>query len=239
MPESAVNDALSGIEAGHAVTIGYRAHFPEIEVKVAARDTNAVRSADRARRAADEVRSRLGVAVFGEGDTNLWDAVVEVVRAKEWKLGTAESCTGGMVAELITSSAGVSDCFAGSVVSYSNDVKANVLRVDPDTLATHGAVSEPVARAMAEGARLALGVDVAIALTGIAGPGGGTEQKPVGLVHYACALPTHTVHRSRVFSGQRWQVRRLSAFAALDLARRELASLGPDPSSSQTTGSES
>lgn len=223
MPESAVNDRLEGIAEEHRVTLAYRAHFPEIEVKVAARDLNPTRSADRARRAADAIRERLGDAVFAEGEKNLWDVVVDRVRAREWTLGTAESCTGGLVSELVTSSAGVSDCFRGGVVSYSDDVKVSILGVDRDSIATHGAVSESVARAMAEGCRHALGVEVAIALTGVAGPGGGTEDKPVGLVHYACALPTETVHRSHVFHGQRWQIRRLSAFAALDLARRELA----------------
>ena len=163
------------------------------------------------------------VEANAEGEKNLWDVVVDRVRAREWTLGTAESCTGGLVSELVTSSAGVSDCFRGGVVSYSDDVKVSILGVDRDSIATHGAVSESVARAMAEGCRHALGVEVAIALTGVAGPGGGTEDKPVGLVHYACALPTETVHRSHVFHGQRWQIRRLSAFAALDLARRELA----------------
>jgi nicotinamide-nucleotide amidase len=236
MPESAVNDALAGLEREHVVTLAYRAHFPEIEVKVVARDNNRVLSADRARGAADAIREKLGDVVFGEGKTDLWDDVVQCVRARRWKLATAESCTGGMVAELITSSAGVSDCFVGSIVSYSNDVKSSLLHVDPDTLATHGAVSEPVARAMAEGARRALGADIVISLTGIAGPGGGTPEKPVGLVHYACALPTHTVHRSRVFTGQRWQVRRISAFAALDLARRELRTLdGPSETGGAST----
>lgn len=231
LPESAVNDRLDGVEAEHGVTLAYRAHLPEIEVKVAARAENPTRSADRARRAADAIHEKLGDAVFAEGQTELWDVVVEMVRAREWRLGTAESCTGGLVAQLITSSAGVSDCFAGGVVSYSNDVKASLLHIDPEMIETEGAVSEAVARAMAEGARRALGVDVAIALTGIAGPGGGTADKPVGLVHYACALPTHTAHRSHVFTGRRWQIRRRSAFAALDLARHELARLrdGEDP----------
>ena len=223
LSESAVNDMLSGIESEYGVTLAYRAHLPEIEVKVAAREGEPRRSAGLARRAADAIREKLGDAVFAEGDTDVWDVVVELVRDRQWKLGTAESCTGGMVAELITSSAGVSDCFAGSIVSYSNDVKTSLLGVDPDVLAAQGAVSEAVARGMAEGGQRALGADVVLALTGIAGPGGGTAEKPIGLVHYACAFPTHTVHRSHVFPGQRWQVRRRAAFAALDLARREFA----------------
>jgi nicotinamide-nucleotide amidase len=136
--------------------------------------------------------------------------------------GTAESCTGGLVAELMTESAGASDFFRGSIVAYANSVKTQELGVDATVLAAKGAVSTEVARAMAEGVRRALGVDVALSLTGIAGPGGGTPEKPVGLVHFAVATEDSTTDGNLVFPGTRRQVRLLSAYAGLSLVRRVL-----------------
>lgn len=222
MPESTVNDRLAGIEADHGVTIGYRAHFPEIEVKVLKRAAEPAAAEAGAREAATEVRSRLGDAVFGEGDVSLPEVVGALLRDRRLSFGTAESCTGGLVAELLTEHAGASDFFKGAIVSYANSNKAELLGVDPALIAQVGAVSKEVARAMAEGARRALDVDVALSLTGIAGPGGGTAGKPVGLVHFAVATASGTVDGSFVFPGTRRQVRLLSAYAGLSLVRRTL-----------------
>lgn len=236
--ESGVNDVLAGIEESFGVGIGYRAHFPEIEVKVAAKDPLAAEAKRRALSGAAEVRSRLGATLFAEGDVELWDVVGNLLREKGFSLATAESCTGGLVSELITSSAGATDYYRGSVVAYANPVKAGLLHVDEALLAAHGAVSEEVARAMAEGGRRALGTDVCLSVTGVAGPGGGSEEKPVGLVHYACALPHETLHGRHVFSGSRAYVRRLSAFTVLDLLRRQLlgAPLRAEPFRGRGTG---
>ncbi len=223
LAESEVNDRLSGIEAAHDVTIGYRAKMPEIEVKVLARAGTDDDAQKRARCAADEVRARLGEEiVFGEGDTELAHVIGTMLRERGQTLCTAESCTGGLVAELITATAGSSEYFLGGVVAYANTVKETVLEVPAELLARHGAVSREVATAMAEGARRRLGASHAIAVTGIAGPGGGTPEKPVGLVHYAVASDAGVAHKERVFPGTREQVRRRSAFAALALLRRIL-----------------
>jgi nicotinamide-nucleotide amidase len=222
MPESTVNDRLAGVEAEHGVVIGYRAHFPEIEVKVLKRTTDRAGAEEGARAAALEVRKRLGDAVFGEGDVSLPGVVGGLLRERRLTFGTAESCTGGLVAELVTEHAGASDFFKGAVVSYANSTKVDLLGVDPTLIAKHGAVSSVVARAMAEGARRALDVDVALSLTGIAGPGGGTTEKPVGLVHFAVATAKETVDRNLVFPGARRQIRFLSAYAGLSLVRRAL-----------------
>ena len=106
-------------------------------------------------------------------------------------IATAESCTGGLIAKLITDAAGASDVYVGGVVSYANEVKINVLGVDGDVLAANGAVSEPVALARADGARRVCGADIAISTTGIAGPGGGTPEKPVGTVWVAVSCERH------------------------------------------------
>jgi nicotinamide-nucleotide amidase len=222
MPESTVNDRLTGVEAEHGVIIGYRAHFPEIEVKVLKRAADAVAAEAGANAAALEVRKRLGDAVFSEGDVSLAQAVGALFHERRLTFGTAESCTGGLVAELVTEHAGASDFFKGAVVSYANSAKADLLGVDPALIAKHGAVSAEVARAMAEGARRALDVDIALALTGIAGPGGATPDKPVGLVHLAVATAGETSDRNIVFPGTRRQIRLLSAYAGLSLVRRAL-----------------
>ena len=132
-------------------------------------------------------------------------------------LATAESCTGGLIAHRITNVSGVSAWYVGGIVAYSNKLKASLLGVDEAVLAEHGAVSEPVARQMAEGARRRLGADVAVAVTGIAGPGGGTAEKPVGLVYLAVAGRAGTVVSREVFDGDRGQIKAKTAEKALKM----------------------
>jgi PncC family amidohydrolase len=133
-------------------------------------------------------------------------------------LGFAESCTGGLASALLASQPGVSSFFLGSVVSYARSVKSDVLGVPASLLAVHGEVSEPVARAMARGARQNLKVDWAVAITGIAGPNGGTADKPVGLVHFAVCGPGFEVAERRLFGSQsREDIQRQAALFAFDL----------------------
>jgi nicotinamide-nucleotide amidase len=221
MTESAVNDRLAGVEADFGVTVGYRAHFPEIEVKLLARAGELASAQKQARRAADEVIARLGPdVVYAEGDVTFAEALGVLLREHEWTLSVAESCTGGSVARLLTERSGSSDFFVGGAVTYANSAKRDVLGVSEALLAEHGAVSAPVARAMAEGALSRFGSDVALALTGIAGPTGGTPEKPVGLVHYAVATRDGISDRQMVFPGSRTQVRDLASFAGLALVRK-------------------
>jgi nicotinamide-nucleotide amidase len=220
LPESEVNDRLAGIEAEFGVTIGYRATMPEIEVKVLARGSNVEGAQAIAERAALRVRERLGEqVVFGEGKARFPEAVCQLLEAKSLTLGLAESCTGGLVSELFTAHAGASAVFRGGAVTYANDAKIALLGVPPALLARCGAVSAEVARAMAEGARQAFSCDLALALTGIAGPSGGSAEKPVGLVHYAVANAEGISDRRVVFPGNREQVRRRAAYAGLSLVR--------------------
>jgi nicotinamide-nucleotide amidase len=222
MAESAVNDRLAGIEAEHSVVIGYRAHFPEIEVKLLARDRDLGRAEARARAAAEEVRARLGDVVYGEGAITLPEVVGRLLVEQKQTLAVAESCSGGLLSELFTARSGASAFFAGGVVSYSNEVKERLLGVPPELLAQHGAVSSEVARAMASGARKELGTDVAAAITGVAGPTGGTAEKPVGLVHYAVATAHACFDRKLMFPAARQQIQMVSAFRTLALIREVL-----------------
>jgi PncC family amidohydrolase len=149
-------------------------------------------------------------------------AVGDLLRGASATVATAESCTGGLIAKQLTEVPGSSDYFAGGVVAYTNAAKADLLGVPPELIEAHGAVSEPVARAMAEGARKRFGSDYATATTGISGPGGGSEEKPVGLVHVALAGPKGTHADHFVFPLDRERHRRLTAQVALDWLRRSL-----------------
>jgi nicotinamide-nucleotide amidase len=144
--------------------------------------------------------------------------LIRILTEKSFTVVTAESCTGGLVAAALTEVAGSSAVFDSGFVTYSNAAKMRMLGVPADSLRQHGAVSEAVARAMAEGARRAAVVDLSVAITGVAGPGGGTADKPVGLVHFAVANSQYTRHVERRFGGlSRAEIRRLSVQQALQM----------------------
>lgn len=219
LPESVVGEKLAGIEDQHpGLTIGYRATFPEVEVKVHVRAATQNDARHIATVAAEEVRIRLGAAVYGEGGDTFPVAIGRALRSRGWRLAVAESCTGGLVGHLLTR-APASDFFVGGGIVYANSAKTRILGVNEETLRAHGAVSGEVARAMAEGIRRAAESDVALAVTGIAGPTGGTPEKPVGLVYWAVAHPGGTTVTSRVLLGDRSQIQRLAAFIGLSLVR--------------------
>ncbi|HST13551.1 MAG TPA: CinA family nicotinamide mononucleotide deamidase-related protein [Gaiellaceae bacterium] len=161
-----------------------------------------------------------GEYVFSRDGRSTAELVLDLLGERGLTLGTAESCTGGLVAARITEVPGSSAVFLGSVVSYSDSVKRERLGVPADVLAAHGAVSEETAAAMAMGARDALGVDVAVSITGVAGPGGGTEEKPVGLVYLHAVGPEGELSRKLDFPGDRETIRLRAAVAALHLVRR-------------------
>jgi nicotinamide-nucleotide amidase len=165
------------------------------------------------------LRAPLERYLFAEDERGIEEIVLALCRGQGLTLAAAESCTGGMVAERITSVPGASDVFAGSVVTYSNALKHHLLGVSDELLERHGAVSAEVAAAMASGARVHLGADVAVAVTGIAGPDGGTPSKPVGLVYLHGATPLGERGRELNLPGEREQIRRRSTVAALHLLR--------------------
>ncbi len=156
----------------------------------------------------------------------LADEVGRTLKAKKLTLAVAESCTGGKLGDLITEVSGSSDYFLGGVISYSNDAKTRLLGVDAATLKTKGAVSEEVALQMAAGARKALSADIGVGVTGIAGPTGGTQEKPVGLVYIAVSSSGASVCRRNVFKGSRSSIKDQSAQKALGMLREFLAKLG-------------
>ncbi|MBN8618002.1 MAG: nicotinamide-nucleotide amidohydrolase family protein [Anaerolineae bacterium] len=152
------------------------------------------------------------------GDKSLEVQVGELLLSKNWTVGTAESCTGGLIAHRLTNIAGSSAYVLGGIVAYSNTVKQSVLGVHQGSLIAHGAVSETVAAEMALGARRVLAVDVALSVTGIAGPGGGTVEKPVGLTYIGLAGPDNLlVVRRHLWNGSREAIKTASADAALAL----------------------
>lgn len=152
--------------------------------------------------------------------------LLNISRERGITVATVESCTGGLVCGALTAIAGSSSMVLGGLVTYSNEAKTTLANVPPGLILRHGAVSEPVARAMAEGGRERLAARLAVSITGVAGPDGGSEAKPVGLVHFACAGADRTLHREKRFGALgRDEIRRLSVLEALDLLREASLSL--------------
>lgn len=221
LPESEVGDRLRELEARHpGLTVGYRASMPEVEVKIHVRDVDGASAQARARSISDEARTLLGDVIFGEREDVFPAVVGEALRTRGWTLALAESCTGGLVAQLVTAVPGSSDYLLLGAVTYSNASKTSMLGVSPELLRAHGAVSAECAVAMAEGARRLASSDLAVSLTGIAGPGGGSDSKPVGTVWIALAQPSETLVTRHHFGGDRDAVRVQAAHVALDLIRR-------------------
>jgi nicotinamide-nucleotide amidase len=171
---------------------------------------------------ARRVKERLGASVFAESQARLEEVLGQLLRARSFSLATAESCTGGLIGKLLTDLPGSSDYYRGGVVCYSNDLKVGLLGVREETLAEHGAVSQEVAWEMAAGIRTVTRSDVGLSVTGVAGPGGGTPEKPVGLVFAGLATPDKTLVKRLTFAGDRDIIRLRSARFALDWLRREL-----------------
>jgi nicotinamide-nucleotide amidase len=220
--ESTLDNDLKDVATSGGVSLGFRTSFPDNYLRPlahAATEAEAVAELDRI---CDEIRDRLGAIVYAEGDETL-DAVVGRLLAEHGQtIAVAESCTGGLIAQRITDNAGSSAYFLGGIVAYANEAKVDLLGVSAADLAEHGAVSDPVARQMAEGVRARMGADIGVATTGISGPGGGSDEKPVGLVHVALAREGNTHADSFVFPLDRTRHRQLTAQVALDWVRRTL-----------------
>jgi nicotinamide-nucleotide amidase len=217
MTESQVGELLDDLDdPDGGVTLGYRAHFPEIEVKVLARAKSPAEAEARADEIAQIARQRLGEAVFGGRDVTFPEAVGRVLRDRGLTLAIAESCTGGLVGSMVTSVPGSSNYLLLDAVTYSNASKERILGVSTEVLRAHGAVSSEAAQAMAEGALRISDADIAVAVTGIAGPGGGSESKPVGTVWFGLARRNGpSVTRRHRLPGDRSRIRTLAAYIAL------------------------
>lgn len=230
MGESAVEELVAPVYERwkeHPVTI--LASPGEVQLHLAVRAT----PAEAERRIAEmdaDFRAVLGHRIFGTDEEDLAEAVGRALRSRGKTLSLAESCTGGLVSALLTEIAGSSDYFLGSIVSYANSAKEDLLEVEPETLRSTGAVSDETAREMARGARKKFGSDLALSLTGIAGPSGGSEAKPVGTVVFAlCDGNGGETVKRRLFGGDRATVRRAAALHALELLRRHLSKGGEVP----------
>ncbi|MEN8182610.1 MAG: competence/damage-inducible protein A [Myxococcota bacterium] len=221
MGESNLDEMLGDV-AGDDVTLGFRTAFPDNYVRPVARGASREEAEERLARACQAIRERLGPLVYGEGEQTLEDATGALLRRSGRSVAVAESCTGGLLAQRFTSVPGASDYFLGGVVAYANDAKASLLGVSPELLEAHGAVSEPVARAMAEGVRERLGADYGLSTTGISGPTGASSAKPVGLVHVALAGPEGTEAGEFVFPVERESHRQITSSVCLDWVRRTL-----------------
>jgi len=231
MGESHIDHRLVGlIENVADTTVHFRTAAPENHVKVVVRTGDFAKSQAVLEQLDHDLRKRIGQGIYGVDGETFPMVVGRTLRGASATLALAESCTGGYAGQLITSEPGASDFFVGGVMAYSNDVKVNVLGVPAELLTEHGAVSEPVARAMAEGARKITGATVAVAITGVAGskmdgrPSTPSDSKagdkPVGTVCFAIAGPRPTKSVGKLFSGDRERIRKAAAYFALDLARR-------------------
>jgi len=222
MGESNLEEALAGVAQDGAVTLGFRTAFPDNLLRPLARAATVAEAEAKLDAVCAAIRERLGALVYAEGDEPLEAVAGRLLRERGMTLAVAESCTGGLLAERITSIAGASDYFVGGVVAYANAAKQALLGVPADLIGQHGSVSDPVARAMAEGARARFGSDLALATTGISGPGGGSADKPVGTVCIALARADGTHAERFAFPLDRARHRSLTAQIGLDWVRRTL-----------------
>jgi len=193
-----------------------------VSIRITARGADPQTARMRAAETAQEIRRRLGELVIGDDEQTMASVIGEMLADRGATLATAESCTGGLIGTIVTEVPGSSKYFLGSVVAYADDVKRALLGVEGDVLAAHGAVSEQVAESMARGCRRRFGSDYALGATGVAGPGGGSEEKPVGLVYVALAGPDGTSVHRHVFAPTRELVRLRTALTALNYLRLEL-----------------
>lgn len=217
--ESGLDQAVAGLIKPEEGKVGFRASFPQISMKVMVEDVPG-KAEERLEELSDRVRGRVGEYIYAEGESSMEEVVGRLLTEKNLKLAVAESCTGGLIGHRITNVAGSSDYFKGSLVTYSNDMKADILGVREATLKQHGSVSEECVREMAAGVLERSGADVAISTSGIAGPGGGSAERPVGTVCIALVGKGVTASRRYQFRGTRDWVKLLTSQVALDWLRR-------------------
>jgi nicotinamide-nucleotide amidase len=223
MGESAVDERIAPIYTRYTnpvTTILF--NRSEIEVQLTARGRTEAEAETLLDKVSGELESELGHSIFAFRGETMEEVVGLRLSVGGYTIAVAESCTGGLIAERLTDVPGSSRYFIEGVVTYSNDSKTRAAGVEPMLLLEYGAVSAPVAEAMAEGIRKRAGTDFGLAVTGIAGPGGGSKEKPVGLVYIALASDVQTEHRKLLLPGDRQLIRWRASQAALDLLRRRL-----------------
>jgi competence/damage-inducible protein CinA-like protein len=216
MGESLVEEAIGDrVLAIPGVELGYCARPGEVDVRIVGK-TKAIEQADAV------IRSTLGSSIFSSADETLEEVIVKRLMQLNRTLAVAESCTGGSLANRITNVPGASEVFLAGYVCYSNQAKINMLNIDPGLIEKHGAVSEEVARALAEHARACARSDYALATTGVAGPGGGSPEKPVGTVYIALGASDETIDKKFFFPTDRETFKQIATQVALELLRRRV-----------------
>ncbi|MEN8136313.1 MAG: CinA family nicotinamide mononucleotide deamidase-related protein [Thermodesulfobacteriota bacterium] len=221
--ETQINERLAPlVDGAERVRIGYYPVFPEVHVSLTVVGIEAVETDGLFAETDQQIRKLLGENLYGTEDETLEGVLGRLLVENGMVLALAESCTGGLISNRVTRVAGSSEYFLGGVVAYSNELKQQLLGVEEAVLARYGAVSPETARAMAEGIRHVTGADIALAVTGIAGPSGGTAEKPVGTVCFGLATAGETEDFKFCFDGERWQVQETAANKALDILRLTL-----------------
>jgi nicotinamide-nucleotide amidase len=228
--EAAMEEKIIDLIRGQTnPTIAPYASRGEVALRITAKSENEEANLDLIKQALDWVKERLGQYIYGYNQDNLETVIGRMLKTKGWRLGLAESCTGGLIGHRITNVPGSSEYYLGGVNCYSNQLKISLLGLAPETLASHGAVSPETAKEMAEGIRKRIRAEVGLAITGIAGPGGESEGKPVGLIYLAVALPDRTEVERRLFPFDRIGNKEAAAQAGLALLWRCLKESGGKP----------
>lgn len=223
LSEPMIAEALKDLsEKTGNIILGYYPRFPENHITLSLRGENEPAMLEELELMEKEIRSRVGAYVFATGEQSMEGVVGGMLKERGLTLSLAESCTGGLIGNLMTNVPGSSEYFAGGVVAYSNQAKLDLLGVSPDTLDRYGAVSDQTVREMAAGARERFRADLSLAVSGIAGPDGGSPEKPVGTVYIGMADRDFAFSRRYRFWGDRNQVKLNSAMMALDWIRRRL-----------------
>lgn len=219
LPEADFAEQLKGIDTGDA-ELAYQVKYPDILLRVVTYHGNPDEARARVEIASKQIYERLGEYIYAEGETTMPEAVGRLLRDAQMTVAVAESCTGGLLASMITDIPGASEYFERGVVTYSNESKMQILGIPQETLRANGVVSRETAMAMAEGVRRIAGTTLGVALTGIAGPAGATPDKPVGTVHIGLATPEGTTAGHFIYARDRVWFKKMAATSALDMIRR-------------------
>ena len=218
--ESLISESLKDLEEREGITLGFYPVFPEYHIVITARGEDEERLMEYLDEMESEIRKRLSEYIFGRDEERMEDVIGSLLRERGLTVSVAESCTGGLIGHRITNVPGSSEYFMGGVVVYSNEAKMRILGVKEETLKRFGAVSAETAKEMAEGVKRCIPSDIGIAVTGIAGPTGGTKEKPVGTVFIGLSSKDGTIAKRYQFFGEREQIKLNTSMMALDWIRR-------------------
>ncbi len=221
--ESKLADILQAdLKLENGVRLAYLPAYSGVDLRVMAAADNAEEAGEKARKLERYLESKIGKYIYGKDDDTLPAVIGQLLKDNDRTLAVAESCTGGQLGTILTSVAGASSYFLGGIISYSNNVKINQLAVDPQIIEQHGAVSQECATAMASGCRKLFDSEYALSITGVAGPDGGTDEKPVGLTYVGLASTHEAYARKFNFGNTREANRARACYAAMELLRRDI-----------------